>query len=48
MESARDETAPSFAMDLAVAFPTQGDEILFGVMAQPTSGHDVVHFESRT
>ena len=38
----------SFAMDLPVAFPTQGDEILFSVMAQPTSGHDVVHFESRT
>jgi len=38
----------SFAMDLPVASPTQGNEILFSVMAQPTSGHDVVHFESCT
>jgi hypothetical protein len=31
-------------MDLAMAFPTESDEILLGIMAQPTSRHDVVNF----
>jgi len=32
-------------MDLAMAFPTKCDEILFGVIAKPTSRSDVVNFK---
>jgi hypothetical protein len=35
-------------MDLPVAFPTEGDEVLFSVMAELTPGRDVVNFESLT
>ena len=35
-----------FGMDLAVAFPTEGDEIFLGIMAESTSGYDVVNFQS--
>jgi hypothetical protein len=33
-------------MNVPVAFITEGDEILFCVMAQMTSRRDVVNFES--
>jgi hypothetical protein len=33
-------------MDLSVAFPTQGDQIVFGIMAQLASAHNVVNFQS--
>jgi len=32
-------------MDLAVALRTEGDEILFGVVPEPTPQLDVVNFE---
>ena len=34
-------------MDLAMAFPTESDEIFFNVMAQLASRHDMVNFQSR-
>jgi hypothetical protein len=34
-------------MDLPVAFPTERDEILFGIMSEPTSGRDVMNLKSR-
>jgi hypothetical protein len=36
-----------FRMNLAMTFPTEGDEIFFGIMAKPTSRRDVVNFQSR-
>jgi hypothetical protein len=35
-------------VDLPVAFPTEGDEILFRIIAELTSGRDVVNFKSYT
>jgi hypothetical protein len=35
-------------MDLPVTFPTESDEILFSVMAQSTSQHNVVNFQPST
>ena len=35
-------------MDLATTFPTEGDEILLGIMAQPASRHDMANFQSAT
>jgi hypothetical protein len=32
-------------MDVPVAFPAKGDEILFGIAAELTSGRDVVNFK---
>jgi hypothetical protein len=32
-------------MDLPVTFPTEGDEILFRIMAELTAWRDVVDFE---
>jgi hypothetical protein len=37
---------PSFRMDLAMTFPTKGDEIFFSIVAKPTSRRDVVNFQS--
>jgi hypothetical protein len=37
----------SIRMDLAVAFPSKGDEIFFSIMAKSTSRRDVVNFQSR-
>jgi hypothetical protein len=34
----------SSRMDLPVASPTKSDEILFNIIAQPTSRHNVVNF----
>jgi hypothetical protein len=33
-------------MDLAMTFPTEGDEIFFSIVAKPTSRRDVVNFQS--
>ena len=37
-----------FRMDLAMTFPTEGDEIFFSIMAKPTSRNNVVNFQSPT
>jgi hypothetical protein len=33
-------------MDQAMTFPTESDEIIFSIMAKPTSRTDVVNFQS--
>ena len=33
-------------MDMAMAFPTESDEIFFSIIAQLASRHDVVNFQS--
>jgi hypothetical protein len=35
-------------MDLPVAFPTEGDEVLLGIVPQLTSRSDVVDFQPDT
>jgi len=35
-------------MDLPVAFPTEGDEIRFRIIAEPTSRRDVVNLQLNT
>jgi hypothetical protein len=40
-------TLNSSRMDLPVASPTKGDEILLNIIAQPTSRHNVVNLQSR-
>jgi hypothetical protein len=41
-------SSESLRMDPPVAFPTEGDEILFAAITQLTSRSDVVNFESHT
>jgi hypothetical protein len=33
-------------MDLPVAFPTHGDEVFLGIIAQFAARHDVMNFQS--
>jgi hypothetical protein len=35
-----------YGIDLPVAFPTEGDEIRFGIIAEPTSRRDVMSLKS--
>jgi hypothetical protein len=44
----RSDQYTSFQMDSPVAFPTERDEILFGIMAHVTPWSDMVNFESHT